>query len=287
MGEYSTNDICQLCNISRKQLRYYEESGLLGAVPRNEENNYRYYTAEHIYKIAATRGLKNIEMSTGEMKAVIHGESIDSVQDALQLHLEKSREALEASVRRFEQSTIFYSKLMEALSLRKIYQQTPFGFHYEFVNHKQQNVVAMEYETTWEDYECMDVHHIPTIQTIAQNVNAAYFGALTYMTYDHFDSSQNVFNDHVNRFKIAIPVADLDKPCSYYDVIPAFRGVSAIHVGSPKNGRLTDTYMGLLNWAKQQELVLENWSVEEWVISPIVTNNKDLWVIKILIPIKQ
>ena len=33
MGQYNTNEICQLCGVSRKQLRYYEERGILSAVP--------------------------------------------------------------------------------------------------------------------------------------------------------------------------------------------------------------------------------------------------------------
>ena len=45
--------------------------------------------------------------------------------------------------------------------------------------------------------------------------------------------------------------------------------------------------MALLHWAKEQNYRLENWSVEEWLISPMITNNKDFWVVRIIIPFKS
>ena len=45
--------------------------------------------------------------------------------------------------------------------------------------------------------------------------------------------------------------------------------------------------MRLLSWAKGHNFELENHSVEEWLISPMITNNKELWVIRIMIPFKN
>ena len=63
MQTFSTNEICALCQVSRKQLRYYEEKGLLSQVPRHSGNNYRYYTHEHIYEIVAAKAMRDIDMS--------------------------------------------------------------------------------------------------------------------------------------------------------------------------------------------------------------------------------
>lgn len=284
---YSTSEICNLCNTSRKQLRYYEECGILGDVPRESRNNYRYYTAEHIYKIVAAKGLKSIEMPMSDMKGVIDGTDIDSISKTLQHQMVLSKEALEASLRKYEQSLLVYSKFSEDLTLLKLHQQPDSSPWYEVVERGPQEVVALSYTSTWEDEPYLDVHYLPCIQSIAQTVNSAFFGALIYVTYDHFDSRSCSFNQQPNKFKIAVPVLDQKKRCSHYDTIPGFRGVSAIHIGSPKNGRLTKTYSRLLHWARDQGYELENWSVEEWIISPMVTNSKDLWVIKIMIPFQK
>ena len=288
MNKYSTNKICQMCGVSRKQLRYYEERGILSAVPRSGGNNYRYYTPEHIYEIVAAKGLKNIDMSLTEMKDVIYGTSVGSVQMSLQKQLNLARENLEASLRQYEQSAIVYAKLAEALSLLKLHHlRQDTDFQCEVVERGEQDVVSLSYASTFEDEICCDVEHLPRIQSIAQEVNAISFGALIYVTYDHFDAEACCFNRQVHDFKIAMPVLDRKRPSHYYDKIPAFRGVSAIHMGSPKDEQLYRTYMKILYWARAHGYRLENWSVEEWLISPMITNNKDLWMIQITIPIKE
>lgn len=287
MNQYSTNKLCQLCGVSRKQLRYYEERGILSDVPRSDGNNYRYYTQEHIYEIVAAKGLKNIDMSLAEMKDVIYGKNVGTIQLSLQKQLNLARENLEQSLRQYEQSTVVYAKLAEALSVLKLHhRQLDSDFSCEVVDRPAQDVVSLPYSATFEDEGCCDVEHLPRIQTIAQEVNAISFGSLLYLTYDHFDGTACTFNHQVHDFKIAVPVLDRKKPSHHYDKIPALRGVSAIHIGSPKEERLYHTYMSILTWAREHGYRLENWSVEEWLISPMVTNNKDLWVIQIIIPIK-
>ena len=44
--------------------------------------------------------------------------------------------------------------------------------------------------------------------------------------------------------------------------------------------------MRLMDWAKGQGYELENCSLEEWLISPMITYNKELWVIRIMIPFR-
>lgn len=285
---FNTNEICKLCDVSRKQLRYYEEKGILSTVPRQDNNNYRYYTHEHIYEIVAAKALKNIDMSVADMKDVIYGKNINSIQMSLQQQLNQARESMELSLRRYEQSAIIYTRLAEALSFLKLsHGKTEIGTEIEIIDYPGQDVIALPYNATFEDEGCCDIEYLPKLQLLSKEVNAVSLGELLYMTYDHFDSESCNFNHQKHRFKIAAPVLDQRKPCSYYDKIPPFKGASTIHIGSPKDKRLYETYMKLLNWAKEQGYKLENWSVEEWLISPMVTNNKDLWVIRIMIPFKS
>lgn len=287
-NRYSTNRICQLCGVSRKQLRYYEERGILSPVPRHGGNNYRYYTQDHIYEIVAAKALKNIDMSLSEVKDVIYGKNVGSIQLSFQQQMNEARENMEVSLRRYEQSAILCTRFAEALTFLRLHDlQQDSSTAYGIVEHPEQNVVSLSYSATFEDEGCCDIEYLPQLQMIAEEVNAISFGSLIYVTYDHFDSRTCVFDRQIHDYKIAAPVLDRNKPSEHYDTIPAFRGVSAFHVGSPKEERLYSTYMGLLHWARGQGYELENWSVEDWLISPMITNNKNLWLIQIMIPFKQ
>lgn len=288
MKTFNTNEICQLCGVSRKQLRYYEERGMLSAVPRCRDNNYRYYTHEHICEIVAAKALKNIDMSLNEMKDIIYGRNISSIQLSIEKKLKASKEGLEDAFLRYEQSMIVYTKLTEAISALKLNQrQIDTDLGYEIVDYPEQNIVSLSYQTTFEDEECYDIEYMAKIQNLSQGVDVASLGALLYVLHDHFDSSTCEFDNQIHDYKIAVPVVDTKKPCLHYDKIPAFRGVSAVHIGTPKDKKLYNTYIGLLKWAKAQGYILENWSVEEWLISPMITNNKDFWILRVLIPFKN
>ena len=156
----------------------------------------------------------------------------------------------------------------------------------EVVDYPGQDVVSLPYRATFEDDLCLDVEHLPKIQNIAQQVNAVSIGSMLYTTAGHFDSDACSFDHRIHDFKIAIPVADRRLPCDHYDSIPAFRGVSTLHIGDPKDTRLCASYMRLMDWAKGQGYELENCSLEEWLISPMITYNKELWVIRIMIPFR-
>ena len=91
MQTFSTNEICELCQVSRKQLRYYEEKGLLSQVPRHSGNNYRYYTHEHIYEIVAAKAMRDIDMPLGEMKDIIYGRNVASIQNSLQQQMDSAK----------------------------------------------------------------------------------------------------------------------------------------------------------------------------------------------------
>lgn len=288
MKTFNTNEICNLCGVSRKQLRYYEERGMLSEVPRCDDNNYRYYTHEHICEIVAAKALKNIDMSLSEMKDIVYGRNVGSIQMSIEKKMTAARESLEDCLLKYEQSTIVYAKLIEAISILKLHQkENRADFGYEIVDFPEQNIVSLPYRATFEDEECKDIEYMAKIQNISQEVNSASLGALLYILYDHFDSRACAFNHQVHDYKIGVPVVNLKRPSLYYDKIPAFRGVSAIHIGSPKEKKLYNTYIRLLRWAKEQGYELADVSVEEHLISPMITNNKNFWILRITIPFRD
>lgn len=287
MKTFSTNEICALCGVTRKQIRYYEDHGILSQVPRIDDNNYRYYTHDHICEIAATKELKNMNMALSEMKDIVYGQHIQSIQTSIEKKMKAARENLELSLLRYEQCTVAYAKLTEAIASLKLHQHSSaLDFGFEITEFPEYHVVSLPYQATFEDEELFDIEYMARIQTIASQVNTAALGALIYLLYDHFDSASVTFDHQVHDFKVAVPVVDTRKPSEHYDRIPTFRGVSTLHIGSPKNRKLHDTYIRLLTWAKENGYELSNQSLEEWLISPMITNNTEFWIIRIFIPFK-
>ena len=72
IGEFSN-----ICKVSTKTLRYYDEIGLLKPSEINPENGYRYYAIEQLEKMLFINRLKSYSFSLDEIKALagfgLHG----------------------------------------------------------------------------------------------------------------------------------------------------------------------------------------------------------------------
>lgn len=54
----NTNDVCKSLNVTLKSLRVYEECGIV--VPKREENNYRNYSENDLFKLRTVILLKEL-----------------------------------------------------------------------------------------------------------------------------------------------------------------------------------------------------------------------------------
>ena len=73
IGEFSN-----ICKVSTKTLRYYEERGLLKPSEINPENGYRYYSIDQLEKMLFISRLKSYSFSLEEIKQIVEGDSENS-----------------------------------------------------------------------------------------------------------------------------------------------------------------------------------------------------------------
>lgn len=73
IGEFSN-----ICKVSTKTLRYYEEIGLLKPSEINPENGYRYYSIDQLEKMLFISRLKSYSFSLEEIKQIMEGDSENS-----------------------------------------------------------------------------------------------------------------------------------------------------------------------------------------------------------------
>ena len=61
--KYTIGQMAKLCNVSTKQLRFYDERGLVTPAYRDEINGYRYYERRQIEEILLLSELKQYNFS--------------------------------------------------------------------------------------------------------------------------------------------------------------------------------------------------------------------------------
>ena len=74
--EYSVNDLAKLSGLSARTLRYYDEIGLLEPL-RNEANQYRVYSTDHVDRLQQIMFFKQLGISLGEIRLLLDDPCFD------------------------------------------------------------------------------------------------------------------------------------------------------------------------------------------------------------------
>ena len=79
--QYSIGELSQLCNVSKKALRFYDKIGLISSL-RHDYNNYRMYTHDELLLVPVLKYYKQKGFKLDEMRSFITGQR-GSVHQAL------------------------------------------------------------------------------------------------------------------------------------------------------------------------------------------------------------
>ena len=75
--KYTVSEVSGLCGISPRQLRYYDDAGLIKPKYRNPDNNYRYYTEDQIDLLLFMSDLKDIGISNESIQRVFKNRDVE------------------------------------------------------------------------------------------------------------------------------------------------------------------------------------------------------------------
>ena len=290
MPRYYTREMMDMFNVSRKQLRYYEDKGLLRDVPRNEDNGYRYYTIEHVKQMIAIMGMKDLNLSSDKIKDILYAGSVSDVKEVMQDKLVEAKKDVAFSMSQYIKIVEIYNRIMEGIIYNSAPEFVPdlngnLGM-YEVVNVAPRDAISVSYTETFQDPESIFIRQLADIQRLSSEVEVYDKLNVTFVFYDHFDSETNTFDGKEHLSKVTMKVQNKNKPSAHYEHFKGFRGVSTLHRGFPTDG-LEETYHELIDWGKSQGFKLKNVSYEEWNLSLSVSNAEDGWLMRIIIPIDE
>lgn len=114
--QYSIGELSQLCNVSKKALRFYDKIGLISSL-RHDYNNYRMYTHDELLLVPVLKYYKQMGFKLDEMRTFITGQH-GNVYSALRTAFEQKLTELQSAqieLRRCEESVRdWYDMIREA-----------------------------------------------------------------------------------------------------------------------------------------------------------------------------
>lgn len=285
---YLSNEVSRLCNLSRKQLRYYEKRGLISQVPRNIENNYRYYTQEHITQLFIIREYLMMGYSLDEIYTLLYKSDISTLKEILNSRMKRAHEELLASMVQYEQNNKRVSQIMEAvmyLELKTSLLDNPNAIqNFSVIHFPEQLVLTLPCEGTSFDDQAYSQSNLSQLYITAEKNNLKVSGPLIYKFYRQVTADAAEFLPGVKKMEMIFPIADIGVGSSHIRKMERFKCVSAIHIGGYDDS-LLETYRKLLRWTKASGYRLTGDAVEQYLIGSEMTNDLRYRVTRVMLPI--
>ena len=275
---YTVKDVLEFCRITRKQLLYYEEKGLVESI-RNPDNNYRYYTKSEILKIAFVSECRRIGFDIKLIKDMLTDNSVDTLKKSILQSMENAREELNRSITKYEESMKNYSLLLEAaLCIPDNNQQQD---KIELIEIPAKNIVYYDYIGSFYDDVFEFYKHFSELEKIIEKYNFTKTSTRRYQFLGHFDSENGEFYKDNSKIRLFYEVKENMPHCKNFMLTKPCRALSAISVGDYCNG-LQPTYKKIIDYAQNNGIKLNPISVEEALIDCNISyKNSSLWVTRV------
>ena len=115
-SRYTVGEMANLCNVTAKQLRYYDQQGLLKPAYRDRQNGYRYYEDSQIEEVLLLSSLKELDLPNQRIGALLKKRDLRTLSRELEEHLYEVRQARDATVAKYDALIDNILRIMGGLS---------------------------------------------------------------------------------------------------------------------------------------------------------------------------
>ncbi len=268
---YSIGQVAELCQISRKTLRYYEKIGLL--IPdKVADNGYRYYDESTLLTLPVIRYYKQMGFKLDEIKELVNGAPFST------LSYEFTGKLNEHRAREWELSRMkhFISDWLELI----VEAQMVIEEHLTDVTLKvlpQRTYYAMPYAFCY-DYRKALIN-IPFNNGI-ENLNNHITGPVCM----YFSSAEDKAAGRATDC-LVVQEAYKEVPKAHSFTFPAGVYASIYHIGDFNH--LSETYCRLNQWIETHDYDAESDVFERYVVDYWTTEQADLHVTELLIRVHK
>ncbi len=269
-NKYSIGDVSQICNISKKALRYYDKIGLITS-QRQDYNNYRYYTRESLLAVPVIKYYKQMGFKLEEMREFIEGDMANVYRTIRNSFLAKIKELEE------EQEEI-RRKYISVKDWHDLIQEA------EMVIDNNIQEVSIKYVEP-SNYLFLEQHYSADIKSAIINIDFTNYveslaNEITGPVILNFPSHEARMKDHEQTIRIvqkSLMPCDADNSMT----IGGHMMVSCYHIGPHKT--IADTYKKIRRWVRHHGYSISDESYERYVTDYWTTRNDTKFVTEVML----
>lgn len=287
---YRAKEVMDLCDVTRKQLLYYEKKGFLKDVERDEENNYRYYSQLNINQLFIMKESLSMGYSLDDIYDISMRGDVATMRRCIDGRMDLAREDFFRSMAQYEQTTKKYAQFMEGILYLESYQQMQKeGISWqrcELYTWPLQKCITARNSGTPFDAQSDNQARISELYIHAREQDLKTCGPLFFQFRNlvRKDAAEIELTDR--EMVLGFPVLDLTGQRSDLTALGGIECASTIHVGGYDES-LHETYKKLLAWCREEQLMLTGDSIELYLLGGEMMTNPDQYVTRILLPLAK
>lgn len=285
--KYSIGQIAELCTISRKQLRYYDENGILQPKYRDPETRYRYYTEDQIEEILLLQELRALDFPLASIGRMLGDRRLDLLHQELENRLYQMREELDAMRRQYDRSMDTLLRVTKGMAARKnpaALVTAPVVGDIKLVEFPRRVVLASRYVSYW-NANTLFIARRAELFKVAEEQQIRITGPnMAIFHSGYMKQFSDLPEDQDGDLEVCLNTVEQDPTLPHCRVLGPFQAVSCICSGHYRDMR--PGYIALENWAHENRRKLSGISLEEYLIGATMTNTSDDYVTRIYLPLE-
>ncbi len=281
--QYSVKEVMKICNVTRRELFYWEDRGLINAV-RNSENNYRSYTQEEIFKVCFIKECRSADFEFDLIRMMLEDNSMPTLRLVLDRAMSTARKDLNDSYHKYIYRVERYNAMREA---SYIIDSDWNKRDIELVTIPDKYIVYHDFSGGFFDDILQYRIQYAQLDRIIQKYRFTKLSSRITCFMGHFDTEKGLIDEEAHPIRSFFQVAETTSDCPNFMLMGGTDALMIKHTGD-YNEDLADTYYTLVQFAREKGYVLIGVSIEELLLDESFSYiNRDNWATKIYMPIKR
>jgi len=253
-----------------KTLRHYDEVGLLAPAHVDEENGYRYYTTEQLFKLHEIIGLRQIGFSIPEVSAIMAGQHVEEI-------LAQRKDEIESSL----------SEITDQLFRLNHYiskQKEGYPMNYQAVIKDIPECIVFSKRQVIPNYDALFGLAPALGETVTKANPTLKCAEPEYCFTIYHDGEYKETNIDVE-FCEAVTSFGVETDGIVLKTIPAITAVSVMHKGAYKN--LGAAYAYVFNWIEQNGYSVTGNPRESYIDGIWNKESEADWLTEVQVPVAK
>ena len=270
----------EICNVSKKQLRYYDSRHILSPSFRDENTSYRYYTQEQVEEVLLIQELRLAGFSLSSIGRLLKHRRLPSLRVELQQNIFQARKELEDAQRRYDAAVSEYMRISDATELL----ENRYNTKIEIVEFQAASIAYTRYVSDW-NANFLFISRRSELYKVAEEYSLDLTGpnmAIFHTSYMKQFSPEPI--DSKGDLEICIRIAGQRENCPNSRKLQAFKAVSTLYFGHYRH--MKECYLSLEKWAEERNIKLSGQSLEEYIVGATMTENSNNYITRIYLPLQ-